>query len=83
MCVMSQEFKLRGINIFKLIFLIITICATTGILPATMAMMIPMMLGRRKRDLRLMEHTLNNDLEVDLYKLAREYNDQQRKSVGP
>lgn len=50
----------------------------TGMLPATMAMMIPMMLGRRKRDLRLM----NNDLEVDLHKLAREYNVQLKRSVG-
>ncbi|KYN15091.1 hypothetical protein ALC57_12633 [Trachymyrmex cornetzi] len=49
-----------------------------GMLPATMAMMIPMMLGRRKRDLRLM----NNDLEVDLHKLAREYNVQLKRSVG-
>lgn len=52
-------------------------------LPATMAMMIPMMLGRRKRDLRLMEHTLNtNPLEVDLHKLTREYNVQLRRPVG-
>jgi len=50
----------------------------TGMLPATMAMMIPMMLGRRKRDLRLM----NNDLEVDLHKFAREYNVQLKRSVG-
>lgn len=49
-----------------------------GMLPATMAMMIPMMLGRRKRDLRLM----NNDLEVDLHKFAREYNVQLRRPVG-
>ncbi|XP_012059546.1 PREDICTED: uncharacterized protein LOC105622739 [Atta cephalotes] len=49
-----------------------------GMLPATMAMMIPMMLGRRKRDLRLM----NNDLEVDLHKFAREYNVQLKRSVG-
>ncbi|XP_011882718.1 PREDICTED: uncharacterized protein LOC105570252 [Vollenhovia emeryi] len=54
-----------------------------GMLPATMAMMIPMMLGRRRRDLRLMEPTLNNDLEVDLHKLTREYNVQLRRPIGP
>ncbi|TGZ47889.1 hypothetical protein DBV15_10232 [Temnothorax longispinosus] len=46
-----------------------------------MAMMLPIMLGRRKRDLRLMEHTLNNDLEV--HKLTREYNVQLKRPVGP
>lgn len=61
-----------------LILLTRTIRPTIGMLPATMAMMIPMMLGRRKRDLRLMEHTLNNDLEVDLHKLTRKYNVQLR-----
>jgi len=58
--------------------LIRTICEMTGMLPATMAMMIPMMLGRRKRDLRLMKHALN-DLEVDKHKLAREYNVQLKR----
>lgn len=55
----------------------------TGMLPATMAMMIPMMLGRRKRDLRLMEHTLNNNPLEDLHKFTREYNVQLRRPVGP
>ncbi|XP_023287654.1 uncharacterized protein LOC105701965 [Orussus abietinus] len=35
---------------------------SAGMLPATMAMMIPMVLGRRKRDLRL---TLKNPLDLD------------------
>ncbi|KAL6422758.1 hypothetical protein ACFW04_010755 [Cataglyphis niger] len=54
-----------------------------GMLPATMAMMIPMMLGRRKRDLRLMDHGLSKsyDLQMDLRKLAREYNTQQRRPI--
>ncbi|XP_032682913.1 uncharacterized protein LOC116849658 isoform X2 [Odontomachus brunneus] len=54
-----------------------------GMLPATMAMMIPMMLGRRKRDVALTERSLrkSNDLEVDLHKLATEYNAQQRRPM--
>ncbi|XP_029670076.1 uncharacterized protein LOC115239613 [Formica exsecta] len=54
-----------------------------GMLPATMAMMIPMMLGRRKRDLRLMDHGLSKpyDLQMDLHKLAGEYNTQQRRPI--
>ncbi|KAL6267437.1 hypothetical protein P5V15_000513 [Pogonomyrmex californicus] len=50
-----------------------------GMLPATMAMMIPMMLGRRKRDLRLMEHILNN--ELNLHEFAKEYNVQLKRSI--
>lgn len=52
-------------------------------LPATMAMMIPMMLGRRKRDLRLMDHGLSKsyDLQMNLRELAREYNAQQRRPI--
>ncbi|XP_072753933.1 uncharacterized protein [Anoplolepis gracilipes] len=59
-----------------------------GMLPATMAMMIPMMLGRRKRDLRLMgtqdlskSYNLQMNLR-DLGKLAREYNTQPRRTIG-
>ena len=54
-----------------------------GMLPATMAMMIPMMLGRRKRDLRLMDHGLSKsyDLQMNLRELAREYNAQQRRPI--
>ncbi|XP_014488107.1 PREDICTED: uncharacterized protein LOC106751656 [Dinoponera quadriceps] len=53
-----------------------------GMLPATMAMMIPMMLGRRKRDLSAQtELRQSNNFEVDLHKLAIEYNTQQRRPV--
>ncbi|XP_011632363.1 uncharacterized protein LOC105424030 isoform X1 [Pogonomyrmex barbatus] len=50
-----------------------------GMLPATMAMMIPMMLGRRKRDLRLMEHILKN--ELNLHEFAKEYNVQLKRPI--
>ncbi|EFN63216.1 hypothetical protein EAG_15201 [Camponotus floridanus] len=54
-----------------------------GMLPATMAMMIPMMLGRRKRDLRLMNgFSKSYDLQMNLRKLAREYNTQERRPIG-
>lgn len=55
-----------------------------GMLPATMAMMIPMVLGRRKRDLSLTDYGLNKsyDLQMKLHELAREYNTQQRRSIG-
>lgn len=55
----------------------------TGMLPATMAMMIPMMLGRRKRDVAPTEHSLKryNKPEVDLQKLVTEYNTQQRRPM--
>lgn len=55
-------------------------------LPATMAMMIPMMLGRRKRDLRLMDGLSKPyDLQMDLRKLARGYNverNEERRPIG-
>ncbi|EZA49378.1 hypothetical protein X777_11874 [Ooceraea biroi] len=56
-----------------------------GMLPATMAMMIPMMLGRRKRDLGLLEHTLKNPdhFAVNLHELATNYDIRRRRPVGP
>lgn len=54
---------------------------TTGMLPATMAMMIPMMLGRRKRDVMLTERSTRKSSEMDLHKLVAEYNTQQRRPV--
>ncbi|XP_025153006.1 uncharacterized protein LOC105191291 isoform X1 [Harpegnathos saltator] len=57
-----------------------------GMLPATMAMMIPMMLGRRKRDVFSLTDRSSpgksNDLQVDhLRKLTVEYSAQQRRSA--
>ncbi|XP_035741681.1 uncharacterized protein LOC118450225 isoform X1 [Vespa mandarinia] len=46
-----------------------------GMLPATMAMMIPMMLGRKKRDLTLKEDTLRkfHSLGINLHNLGKKY----------
>lgn len=48
-------------------------------LPATMAMMIPMMLGRRKRDLGLLEHLQ----EVNLRELATKHDVRRRRPIEP
>lgn len=50
-----------------------------GMLPATMAMMIPMMLGRKKRDTKNSEMTNAFYLDQGLRQLADKHNDQRTK----